>query len=144
MRIRHALCDDEFFIHVPDTWTVFHHRACFALRPRPRHFPLRSSFNAWRNVAVSAAARAPERAANGEDHGSHVDTVAARLQRFAEAISQNLHEDPDSSSEGLDDAQRHHEEVQDALHDDVVRAETEVADHDGLPVRRRVLRTEEL
>ena len=42
-----------------------------------------------------------------------------------------------------DDAQRHHEEVQDALHDDVVRAETEVADHDGLPVRRRVLRTEE-
>ena len=94
-------------------------------------------------MAVSAAARAPERAANGEDHGSHVDTVAARLQRVAEAISQNLHEDPDSSSEGLDDAQRHHEEVQDALHDAVVLAETEVADHDGLPVRRRVLRTEE-
>ena len=143
MRIRHVFVDDNFVVLVENTWTVFHHRACFALRPRPRHFPLRSSFNAWRNVAVSAAARAPERAANGDDHGSHVDTVAARLQRVARAISQNLHEDSDSSSEGLDDAQRHHEEVQDALHDDVVRAETEVADHDGLPVRRRVLRTEE-
>ena len=142
MRIRHVLVDDDSVVLVENTWTVFHHRACFALRPRPRHFPLRSSFNAWRNVAVSAAARAPERAANGEDHGSHVDTAAARLQRFAEAISQNLHEDPDSSSEGLDDAQRHHEEVQDALHDAVVLAETEVADHDGLPVRRRVLSTE--
>ena len=54
----------------------------------------------------------------------------------------DLHEDPDSSSGGLDDAQRHHEEVQDALHDDVVRAETEVADHDGLPVRHRVIGTE--
>ena len=94
-------------------------------------------------MVVSVAARAPERAANGDDHGSHVDTVAARLQRVARAISQNLQEDSNSSSEGLDDAQRHHEEVQDALHDDVVRAETEVADHDGLPVRRRVLRTEE-
>ena len=51
----------------------------------------------------------------------------------------DLHEDPDSSSGGLDDAQRHHEEVQDALHDAVVLAETEVADHNGLPVRRRVL-----
>ena len=40
----------------------------------------------------------------------------------------NLHEDRDSSSEGLDDAQRHHEEVQDALHDAVVLAETEVVD----------------
>ena len=69
--------------------------------------------------------------------------AAARHERFAEAMSPNMHEDRDSSSEGLDDAQRHHEEVQDALHDDVVRAETEVADHDGLPVRRRVLRTEE-
>jgi len=139
MRIRHVLVDDHPVVLVEDTWIVFHHRACFALRPRPRHFPLRSSFNAWRNVAVSAAGRA----ANGEDHGSHVDTVAARLQRFAEAISHNLHEDPDSSSEGLDDAHRHHEEVQEALHDDVVPAETEVADHDGLRVRRRVLRTEE-
>ena len=195
MRIRHVLVDDDSVVLVPGTWTVFHHRACFALRPRPRHFPLRSSFNAWRNVAVSAAARAPERAANGDEDDSHVDTVAvglqrihqgmhdvqtelratsnalgeilrrregpeeqrrraamdqviadaaARHERFAEAISPNLHEDRDSSSEGLDDAQRHHEEVQDALHDAVVLAETEVADHDGLPVRRRVLRTEEL
>ena len=126
--MRHVLVDDDSVVLVENTWTVFHHRACFASRPRPRHFPLRSSFNAWRNVAVSAAARAPERAANGEDHGSHVDTVAARLQRVAEAISQNLHEAPDSSSEGLDDAQRHHEEVQDALHDVVVLAETEVVD----------------
>ena len=142
MRICHVLVDDDSVVLVPRTWTVFHHRACFALRPRPRHFPLRSSFNEWRNVAVSAAARAPERSANGDEHGSHVDTAAARLQRFAEAISVKLHEDRDSSSEGLDDAQRHHEEVQDALHDDVVRAETEVADHDGLPVRRRVLSAE--
>ena len=193
MRIRHVLVDDHSVVLVENTWTVFHHRACFALRPRPRHFPLRSSFNAWRNVAVSAAARAPERAANGDEDDSHVDTAAvgeqrihqgmhdvqtelratsnalgeilrrregpeeqrrraamdqviadaaARHERFAEAISPNLHEDRDSSSEGLDDAQRHHEEVQDALHDAVVLAETEVADHDGLPVRRRVLSTE--
>ena len=93
-------------------------------------------------MAVSAAARAPEPAANGDAHGSHVDTVAARLQRVARAISQNLQEDSDSSSEGLDDAQRHHEKVQDALRDAVVLAETEKADHDWLPVRRRVLSTE--
>ena len=135
MRIRHVFVDDHSVVLVENICSpstelpfhhrvCFHHRACFALRPRPRHFPLRSSFNAWRNVAVSAAGRA----ANGEDHGSHVDTVAARLQRVAEAISQNLHEAPDSSSEGLDDAQRHHEEVQDALHDAVVLAETEVVD----------------
>ena len=68
--------------------------------------------------------------------------VVARHERFAEAISPKLHEYRDSSSEGLDDAQRHHEEVQDALHDAVVLAETEVADHDGLPVRRRVLSIE--
>ena len=142
MRIRHVLVDDDSVVLVHSTWIVFHHRACFALWPRPRHFPLRSSFNAWRNVAVSAAARAPERAANGDDHGSHVDTVAARLQRVARAISQNLHEDPDSWSEGLDDAQRHHEEVQDALHEAVLLAETEVADPDWGPVRRRVLSTE--
>ena len=141
MRMRHVLVDDDCGVLVENTWTVFHHRACFALRPRPRHFLLRSSFNAWRNVAVSAAARAPERSANGDEHGSHVDTAAARLQRFAEAISPNLHEDRYSSSEGLDDAQGHHEEVQYAFHDAVVLAETEVADHDGLPVRRRVLST---
>ena len=69
--------------------------------------------------------------------------AVARHERFAEDMSPKLHEDRDSTSGGLDDAQQHHEEVQDALHDDVVRAETEVADHDGLPVRRRVLRTEE-
>ena len=175
MRIRHVLVDDHSVVLVENTWTVFHHRACFALRPRPRHFPLRSSFDAWRNVAVSAAARAPERAANGDDD-SHVDTAAvglqrihqgmrdvqtelratsnalgeilrrregpeeqrcraamdqviadaaARHERFAEVISPNLHEDRDSSSEGLDDAQRHHEEVQDALHDAVIRADDE-------------------
>ena len=60
--------------------------------------------------------------------------AAARHERFAEVISPNLHEDRDSSSEGLDDAQRHHEEVQDALHDAVVLAETEVVE-----VVRRVL-----
>ena len=108
MRIRHVLVDDHPVVLVEDTWTVFHHRACFALRPRPRHFPLRSSFKAWRNAVVSAAARA----------------------------------DRDSSSEGLDDAQRHHEEVQDALHDAVVLAET-VVDHAGLPVRHRVLGPED-
>ena len=107
MRIRHALFDDEFFIHVPGTWTVFRHQACFALRPRPRHFPLPSSFKAWRNAVVSAAARA----------------------------------DRDSSSEGLDDAQQHHEKVQDELHQAVL-AETVVVDHDGLPVGHRVLGTE--
>ena len=177
----------------PFTTTVHHHRACFALVPRPRHFPLRNSFNAWRNVAVSAAARAPERAANGDEYDSHVDTAAvglqrihqgmhdvqtelratsnalgeilrrregpeeqrrraamdqviadaaARRERFAEVISPNLHEYRDSSSEGLDDAQRQHEEIHNAFHDAVVLAETEVADHDGLPVRRRVLSTE--
>ena len=108
MRIRHALCDDEFFIHVPRTWTVFHHQACFALRPCLRHFPRRFSFNAWRNAIASAAARA----------------------------------DRDSSSEGLDDAQQHHERVQDELHDAVVLAETVVVDHAGLPVRHRVHGTE--
>ena len=87
---------------------LFHHQACFALRPCLRHFPRRFSFNAWRNAVASAAARA----------------------------------DRDSSSEGLDDAQQHHERVQDELHDAVVLAETEVADHDGLPARRRVLSTE--
>ena len=68
--------------------------------------------------------------------------AAARHERFAEAISPNLHEDRDSSSEGLDDAQRHHEEAQDALHDAVVRAETVVVNHAGLSVCHRVRGTE--
>ena len=41
----------------------------------------------------------------------------------------------------MDDAQQHHEKVQDELHDAVVLAET-VVDHAGLPVRHRVLGTE--
>ena len=57
-----------------------------------------------------------------------IGDAAATHERFAEAIPPNLHEYRDSSSEGLDDAQRHHEEVQDALHDAVVLAETEVVD----------------
>ena len=54
--------------------------------------------------------------------------AAARHESFGEAISPELHDDRDSSSEGLDDAQRHQEGVQDALHDAVVLAETEVVD----------------
>ena len=42
----------------------------------------------------------------------------------------------------MDDAQQHHERVQDELHDAVVLAET-VVDHAGLPVRHRVLGPED-
>ena len=170
--IRHVLVDDDLVVLdllFSGCWTVFHHRACFGMVPRPRHFPLRNSFNAWRNVAVSAgAAREPEREENCDQDDSHVDTAAisfpedlqriyqrvqtelivtsdalgeilregqrhraamehviagaaARHESFAGAITLSGVAEPESSSsEGLDDAQRHHESVQDALHDTVI------------------------